>query len=75
MYSGMRPALFEGKVTVVGRVDWVDPPSFCNIPCLVNLDSTNKQNQSDIRGRQTLPFVFFPLSWFSLDELRRHDFL
>ena len=26
-------------------------------------------------GRHCLPFIFLPLSWFSLDEVRRHDFV
>jgi hypothetical protein len=71
----MRPTLFVGKVVVAGWVDWVDPPSFCNAPCLINLDSTTPLNQQEVGGRQTLPFIFFPLSWFPLDEVRRHDFL
>jgi hypothetical protein len=71
----MRPTFFVGKVVVVGRVDWVDPPSFCNAPCLINLDSTTPLNQQEVGGWQTLPFIFFPLSWFPLDEVRRHDLL
>jgi hypothetical protein len=64
---------FVGKVVVVRRVDWGDPQSFCNTNCLSNLDSTTSLNQPDFCRRQSPPLVFFPLSWFSLDEVR-HDF-
>jgi hypothetical protein len=62
-------------VVVVGRVGWGNPQIFCNAPCLINLDSTTNPNQPEIRGRQTLPFFFFSLLWFSLDDVTRHDFL